>query len=172
MTIQIDNREKELKISRIVADFDRLGIQHFSSKLFVGDYMSLDKPRVCIERKQDLNELCINVSNTAKKDKNGNIKRDRDGNAQTEWKRFSDELKRAKEFGIKIIILCEHGGNFKSFEDIKKWVNPRLKESPLTISGDRLYQKLLQLKNMYGFEFFFCSKNQTGSRIVELLGGE
>ena len=46
MTIQIDNREKDRAITKIIADFDRMGIQHFSSKLFVGDYMSLDHPRI------------------------------------------------------------------------------------------------------------------------------
>ena len=172
MTIQIDNREKDRAITKIITDFDRMGIQHFSSKLFVGDYMSLDHPRICVERKQNLGELSINVSDMPKKDKDGNIKRDKDGNKQTEWKRFSDELKRAKTYGIKIIILCEHGKNFKSFEDIKKWVNPRLKESPLAISGERLYKKLMVLKKLYGFDFVFCSKSETGRKIIELLGEE
>ena len=61
MTIQIDTREKARAIRQIVSYFNEAGIQHYTSKLFVGDYMSLDNPRVVIDRKQNLLEICSNV---------------------------------------------------------------------------------------------------------------
>ena len=58
MNIQIDSREKARAIRKIVAEFDRQGVDHFVSKLYVGDYMNYDNPRLIIDRKQDLTELC------------------------------------------------------------------------------------------------------------------
>lgn len=61
MDIQIDSREKARAITKIVKTFDECGVKHFSSKLMVGDYMSLDNPRLIVDRKQNLQELCGNV---------------------------------------------------------------------------------------------------------------
>ena len=58
MDIQIDTREKQRAIRKIIKTFDENGVKHFSSKLLVGDYMSLDNPRLIIDRKQNLQELC------------------------------------------------------------------------------------------------------------------
>ena len=152
MTIQIDTREKQRAIEKIVAEMDKRGVKHYSSKLFVGDYMNLDNPRLIIDRKHDLQELC--------------------GNVCQQHKRFVDELRRAQENGIKLIILCEHGYNIKTIMDVKAWKNPRLKTSPLAMSGERLYKVLGTLSAKYGVDFVFCDKRQTGKRIIGLLGGE
>lgn len=61
MIIQIDSREKAKAIQKIVAEFDRMGIKHPVSKLMVGDYMNYDNPRLIVDRKQNLTELCSNV---------------------------------------------------------------------------------------------------------------
>ena len=50
MTIQIDTREKPKELKRITAQLDEQGAEYFKSKLYVGDYMSLDKPRLVIDR--------------------------------------------------------------------------------------------------------------------------
>lgn len=171
MIIQIDTREKVKAIDKIVRTFDLYKIGHISSKLYVGDYMSLDNPRLVIDRKQNLLEICSNVSSVPKKDKSGHIKKTADGRPMTDLLRFTDELQRAKDAGIKLIILCEHGGGIKSLEDIIKWQNPRLKESPLAMSGERLYTVLSVLMKQYGFGIEFCDKRSTGKRILELLGG-
>lgn len=104
MQIQIDSREKARAIKSIVAEFDRQGVKHFVSKLFVGDYMSFDNPRLIVDRKQNLTELC--------------------GNVCQQHNRFRDEMIRAKEHGIKIIFLCEHGKGIRSLEDVATWSNP------------------------------------------------
>lgn len=51
MQIMIDTREKQHAIKRILSEFEKHGIQSISSKLYVGDYMSLDNPRLIIDRK-------------------------------------------------------------------------------------------------------------------------
>ena len=70
LTIQIDSREKERAIKKIVAEFDRQGVKHYVSKLYVGDYMSLDNPRLIIDRKQNLTEICSNVCTTHERFRN------------------------------------------------------------------------------------------------------
>lgn len=171
MTIQIDSREKAKAIKTIEAEFDRQGVRHFSSKLFVGDYMSLDNPRLSIDRKQNLNELCNNVSTVPKKEKDGKFKKDRNGKIMTDLARFTDELARAKENGIKMVILCEHGKGIRTLDDVKDWDNPRLKKSPLAMSGKRLHQVLLTLSKTYDFDIVFCDKRNTGKEIIRILGG-
>ena len=160
MTIVIDSREKQKAITKIIAEFDRQGIKHISSKLWVGDYMSLDNPRVIVDRKQNLTEVCSNVCQ--------------------DHERFRRELILAKENGIQLIILCEHGKDIQSLEDVIFWKNPRSEKRKKidgkwqtvqtnAMKGDVLYKILTTLEEKYGVHFEFCDKDETGKRIVELL---
>jgi hypothetical protein len=154
MILWVDSREKERAIKQILKQFDDAGVKWFISKLPVGDYMNLDNPKVIIDRKQNLLELTNNVCQ--------------------DHKRFAAELSRAKEYGIHLIILCEHGHGIKCLADVLDWVNPRLKESPMAVSGERLFRILSTMQcnsRDYSVEFQFCDKSETGSRIIELLGG-
>ena len=149
MQIQIDSREKAKAIKKIIAEFDEQGVKHYTSKLYVGDYMSLDNPRLVVDRKQNLTEVCSNVCQ--------------------DHERFRNELIKAQKAGIQIIVLVEHGKDIKSLEDVIWWLNPRLKASPKAITGERLYKILLTLERKYGCKFEFCEKKDTGQRIIELL---
>lgn len=149
MTIQIDTREKNKAIQKIVKTFENHGIVYFKSKLPCGDYTDLDNARFSIDRKQSLLEVCNNVCQ--------------------DHKRFIDELKRAESIGIELVFLIEHSANIRTLEDVKKWVNPRLKTSPLAVSGERLYRILSTIEKTYNTKFYFCSKAETGARIISLL---
>jgi hypothetical protein len=149
MTIQCDTREHSEQIERIEKQFDDLGVKHFRSKLYVGDYQSLDNPRLVVDRKKDLQEIA--------------------GNVCQQHERFRTELIRAQEAGIQIVILCEHGGQIRSLEDVFFWDNPRRRASKGAISGQRLFKILSTMKDKYGVRFEFCDKRQTGRRIVEIL---
>ena len=162
MIIQIDSREKAKAIQKIIEEFDRQGIKHPVSKLMVGDYMNYDNPRVIVDRKQNLTEVCSNVC------------QDHD--------RFRRELLLAKENGIQLIILCEHGKDIKSLEDVIFWKNPRSEKrkkidgkwqtvNTNAMKGDVLYKILTTLEEKYGVRFEFCDKDETGKKIVEILGG-
>lgn len=167
MQVQIDSREHKSELERIQKQFDKLGIDYFVSKLYVGDYMNLDNPRLVIDRKLDLNELCNNVCQ--------------------QHERFKAELVRAKEKGIQLIILCEHGDSIESLIDVWFWQNPRKKAYKWVmknghptkvqckkppIQGKQLYKSLCTIEERYGVRFVFCDKKSTGERIIELLGGE
>ena len=149
MTVQIDSREHDSAVTEIRRYFDENGIKHFSSKLFVGDYMSLDNARFCIDRKQSLLEIAQNVCQ--------------------DHERFSRELERAKQYGIRLVFLIEHGADIRTLNDVKKWKNPRLKTSKLAVSGERLYKILSTLEKTYDTKFFFCTKEQTARGIIKLL---
>ena len=167
MEIQVDSREHAKEWERISKQFDKMGIKYFRSKLYVGDYQSLDNARLVIDRKKNLQELC--------------------GNICQQHERFRNELIRARDAGIGIIILCEHGGNIKDLSDVYFWKNPRcynteikmvegrprrVPVSPNAIDGDKLFKTLQTIQQRYNVRFEFCSKSETGKRIVELLGGE
>lgn len=151
MVIQIDSREKSRAIQRILEYFDKNDVKHFISKLPVGDYMSYNNPRLIIDRKQNLLEVAQNVAQG--------------------HERFIKEIKRANEFEIKIVFLVEHGGNIHNLEDVQGWKNPRLTNSPLALSGERLFKIMAAIQGKYGVEWLFCDKRSTGKRIVEILGG-
>ena len=147
--IQVDSREKARAIKSILAEFDRQKAQYYISKLYVGDYMNLSNPRLIIDRKQNLSEVYSNLCQ--------------------QHKRFTDELQRAQEAGIKLIILVEHGCGIKTLEDVKGWYNPRLKVSPYAWDGLRLFKVMYTVQKKYNTEFLFCDKRQTGKKIIELL---
>ena len=49
MVIQVDTREHKSEWERIQSQFDSLGVQYFRSKLYCGDYQSLDNAKLCID---------------------------------------------------------------------------------------------------------------------------
>ena len=118
-------------------------------KLDVGDYMTDPPGRISVDRKQNLIEVV--------------------GNVCQQHERFTRECIRAKDSGIHLIFLVEHGGAIRSLEDVQDWVNPRLAFSPYAVSGKRLYQIMKTYEAKYGVRWEFCDKRATGRRIAELL---
>ena len=151
MTIQIDSREHKWELARIQRQLTSLGCKTIVSKLYVGDYQSLDNPRLVIDRKKDLQEIC--------------------GNVTQQHERFQRELVRAQEAEIQLIILIEHGDDIQSLEDIYFWDNPRLSKSPKATTGKSLYRSLCTIRDRYNVRFEFCTKRETGQKIMELLDG-
>lgn len=191
--ILIDSREKPKAIAKIIKCFEENNIDYDTSKLYVGDYQSLDNPKVIVDRKQNLAEIMQNVTQ----------------------KRFGDELIRAKKAGIHLIILIEHSKDITCIDDITKWKNPRLeywkfkarkqlsqdlggwfafceeeinkddewelyrnlkgrnlKVTRPPISSEQLRKALHTIednKEDYDIEFQFCSKPETGQKILEIL---
>lgn len=151
MTIQIDSREHKWELARIQRQLTTLGCKTIVSKLYVGDYQSLDNPRLVIDRKKDLQEIC--------------------GNVTQQHERFQRELLRAQEAEIQLIILIEHGDDIQTLEDVYFWDNPRLSKSPKATTGKSLYRSLCTIRDRYNVRFEFCTKRETGQKIMELLDG-
>ncbi len=144
MTYLFDTREK--KNAHIKAYFDSHNIPYEPAALKVGDYQIKGKPEVSVDRKQDLGELCQNL--TSPKDKG----------------RFWREVRRAQDQGIKLIVLCEHGGQVRSISDVAKWKNKYG-----SVSGRQLMDKIYQVHISYGVDFLFCDKLQTAKTIIRIL---
>lgn len=149
MTIQVDTREKPKAIEKIIEHFDKAGVKHFRSKLVVGDYCSLDNPRLAIDRKQNIGEICTNICQ--------------------QHERFRAELLRAQDLGIKLIFLVEHSRSIKALSDVRHWENPRRTVSPYALEGLELYKRLRTIEDKYCTRFYFCQKHETGQQIIELL---
>lgn len=149
MRIYIDTREKPHAIKKILAQFEKAGVEVIRQKLDVGDYMTDPDAKVSVDRKQTLSELV--------------------GNFCQQHKRFSAECRRAQESGVQLIFLIEHGGRIRSIEDVEKWGNPRLKISPYAMSGARLARMMQTYTARYGVQWRFCTKQVTGKRIIEIL---
>ncbi len=151
MTIQIDSREKAHVIEGILTQFRQAGAKYYVSKLYVGDYSSLDNARLVVDRKQNLLEVCSNLTQ--------------------QHERFREELLRAKDAEIRLVVLIEHGRGVTCIEDVERWKNPRLKHSPKATTGEQLAKMMRTAANRYGVDWQFCEKAETGNRIIEILGG-
>ena len=150
MIIQIDTREKARAIRSIVAEFDRQGIKHISSKLYAGDYIALENPLLIIDRKQTIRELATNATS---------------GRSRVEA-----ELERVKQIGAVLVFLVEEssikGKPIKSIEDIMDW-SPR--QGTGTVSGYKVYRTLYSWTIHYPVRFEFCKRSESGKRIIAIL---
>lgn len=144
MLIIVDSREKPQAIRNIIAYFDRHGIEHETKAMKTGDYMLDGKPDLIIDRKGGLGEMCMNLCS-----------RDR--------RRFYDEIHRAHDQGIRLVILCEQAG-IKTLADIAGWKNKYGK-----VTGRQLQDAIYRLEVGYSVPVLFCDKRSTGRRIIEIL---
>ena len=149
MVIIVDTREKPRAIVKILAEFERQGIRVVRRALNFADYFNPARPDVIIDRKQNLLEVASNVVQ--------------------ERKRFLREVERCNRAGCHMIVLVEHSQRLRKLEDVIGWKNPRLKVSPMAVSGERLFRIMKAMEIKYGIEWRFCGKAQTGKRIIEML---
>ena len=145
MKCYIDSREKPQAIKNIIAYFDKHGIEWERVALKTGDYMLDGQPNLIVDRKQSLSELAHNL-----------LSADR--------ARFYREIRCARDSGIQLIILCEHGPDVKTYADVKNW-KPKYGK----VTGKALADAIFRLEIAYGVPTLFCGKRSTGKRIVEIL---
>lgn len=167
MVIVEDTRNQIGKHKNINDQLNGLGYKVIRNKLYVGDYSRIDSQSVCIDTKQDMQEVASNLTQ--------------------QHDRFRAECIKASEAGIRLVILIEDD-EVQSLNDVPNWTNPRLakwykvknaqakgkmlhikiaKQPP--INGERLCKAMLTMTDRYGVEWAFCSKADTGKEIVRLL---
>lgn len=147
--ILIDTREKLDKIRHITGYFDKHGIPHDRTKLYIGDYQRADNPLLLIDRKQNLLEIATNIVN---------------GHG-----RFKNELDRLTAIGAKMYILVEE--KLDGIEAVVQWKSPVKKDGTpyVRMSGETLYKYMKSWQYRHNIEFVFCHKNGTPGKILELL---
>lgn len=165
-----DTRDKIDRHRNVDEGLLALGFQIVRTKLYVGDVALLNDMTVCIDLKQGLQECYSNIIQ--------------------QHQRFVNECIRAKQAGIKLIILVEESG-IETVCDVSKWINKRavkwekLRDAhrqgrrmnePLNpyppVSSERLSKAMRTISDRYGVEWRFCDKSETAKKICELLGLE
>lgn len=102
--------------------------------------------------------------------------------------RFRDECILAQNNDIKLIVLCENEEGVKTIADVFEWENPRsgiqkwittpsgerrkILKYPTATRGATLARAMKTMQDKYGVEFRFCTPEEAGQRIVELLEGD
>lgn len=102
MIIVEDTRNQTGKHKAKSEYFAKQGIQVVRSKLYVGDYTRLDNQTLCIDTKKDILEIAANVCGK-------------------QHERFRAECIRAKECGIKLVVLIEE----MPLDGLQGWCSPR-----------------------------------------------
>lgn len=148
----IDSREKAKAIKNIIKTFDDAGVQYETSKLLFGDYMDYSRPNLVIDRKQTIAELAKNCT--------------------TDAERFRRELERVNKTGSELVILVEQNRykdrdkwiTVEQISDLIMWTNPHSK-----IRGEKVFRVLSSWVARYNLRIEFCSKTQTGKKILSIL---
>lgn len=116
-------------------------------KLDVGDY-TYEGSNIVVDRKMSLAECASNLLN------------------RNDSARFWREVRRAKEQGLKLIILVEAGPAVKNINDVARW-----KSRFSSVTGRRLLEEMIRVEYSYGVIWKFCSKQSTAKKIIEILEG-
>lgn len=108
-------------------------------------------PSVVVDTKQDIIEIAQNLC--------GNV---------TERTRFAEEMKGAKMAGIKLVFLIED----KRFREVSDLYETKMKlHSGKVVRGEQLATAMSICEARYGCRFEFCSPDEAGYRIIEILEG-
>ena len=164
--ILVDTREQ--KNSHVEKAFDRMGIPYDRSKLYVGDYTLPNDQSVCVDRKGGLQEVYANTVQ--------------------QHQRFRAECARAKQAGIRLIVLVEQP-MIRTLDDVAHWQNPRIarwdfidrqhsfgrmldvKIAPKRpVDSERLMNMMRSMQLKYGVEWRFTTKESCGEDIARILG--
>ena len=168
MIILEDTRQQNEKHYLKHKWFAENGIEIRRSKLWIGDYTLPANQSICIDTKKDIQELIGDICGK-------------------QHDRFRAELIRAQETGIKLYILVENKGGeigktgimnptIRRLEDLHSWKNPRLfirrngkQLYPTATKGITLQKACYTMQRKYSVEFIFCTPEESGAKIVELL---
>ena len=126
---------------------------------------------VCVDSKFDIQELISDICGK-------------------QHDRFRDECILAKNNGIKLYILVENKGGLigkttienptiRNLKDLHSWKNPRLfirrngkQVYPNATRGITLQKACMTMEKKYSCKFLFCTPEESGAKIIELLGGD
>lgn len=155
------------------SQMEKAGAKLMPLRLPFGDYIEVT------DEVLEVIEKCGGIDNVHKKDLLGVVKLSIDtkknllevvGNiCSKQHERFKRELlKPLSQSNAKLILLIEEA-DIHSLEDVYWWDNPRLKDNPRATKGTALYKSLCTIRDEYNVDIQFCSRADTGKRIIEIL---
>ncbi len=126
--IVVDTRQQDGRHALKDAYFEEHGVKTVRSKLIVGDYARIDNQTVSVDTKRNILELAGNICGK-------------------QHERFRNECIRARDCGIKLIILSKR----------------------TQVSGETLGKAMKTMTEKYGVQFEFCAVDATAKRIIDIL---
>ena len=192
-TIIIDSREKEKAIQKIKKYFDDNNIKYITSKLYCGDYQLLSNGKIVVDRKQNLAEIMQNV--TQKRFRDELIRAKKAGihlivliehskditciddiikwkNPRLEYWKFKARKQLSQDLGGWIAFCEEEINKDDEWELYRNLKSRNLKVTRPPQSPEQLKKALHTIEDNnedYDVSFKFCSKSETGQKILELL---
>ena len=151
ITLIEDTRQQAEKHDIKHESFLNADIQVVRCKLPFGDYAL--PPAISVDTKASMDEIAANICGK-------------------EHTRFINECKAAKAAGCQLIILVENDLGISCLSEVHNWINPRVVYSPKCVQGPRLQKAMQTISERYGVRFEFCTPEEAGSRIVEILNDE
>lgn len=192
-TVIIDSREKEKAIQKIKKYFDDNNIKYITSKLYCGDYQLLSNGKIVIDRKQNLAEIMQNV--TQKRFRDELIRAKKAGihliiliehskditcidditkwkNPRLEYWKFKARKQLSQDLGGWFAFCEEEINKNDEWELYRNLKGRHLKVTRPPQSPEQLRKALHTIeenKEDYDCHFEFCSKAETGQKILEIL---
>lgn len=148
--------------------FEAHGVELRRTKLYCGDYTLPTNQSVCVDTKKDIQELIGDICGK-------------------QHERFRNELIRAQEAGIHLIIIVENRGGeigktgisnptIRNLSELHSWKNPRLfirrngkQLYPSATRGITLQKACMTMEKKYSCRFLFTTPEESGEMIVKLL---
>lgn len=151
-----DTRQKPNRHALKNEYWQGIGQKVVRSKLIAGDYMFVGGT-VSVDTKKDLNELACNIDQ--------------------QHDRFRRELVNARECGIELHFLVENADGVRDLSTLARWQNPRRFVNAKRglrppIDGRRMAKACATMEERYGCFFHFCTPEEAGARVLEILGKE
>lgn len=133
-----------------------IGQKVVRSKLIAGDYM-LVGGTVSVDTKRSILELASNIDQ--------------------QHERFRRELINARECGIELHFLVENADGVRDLPTLARWQNPRRFVNAKRglrppVDGRRMAKACATMEERYGCFFHFCTPEEAGARVLEILGKE
>lgn len=149
-----DSRQQRGKHELKHQYWQKLGVNMIRSALPFGDYAFISP--VVVDTKKDLYEIASNLFQ--------------------EHDRFRNECIKAHNANCQLVILVENNDGVDSLEALERWEESAehyaMRRGKQRISGKRMASVMSTMQERYGVIFEFCTPNEAGKRVIEILGGE
>lgn len=155
-TLVEDTRQQTSQHVEKNAYWKSIGQHVVRSKLIAGDYMFVGGT-VSVDTKRSILELASNIDQ--------------------QHDRFRRELVNARECGIELHFLVENTDGVRDLPTLARWQNPRRFVNAKRglrppIDGRRMAKACATMEERYGCFFHFCTPEEAGARVLEILGKE
>lgn len=155
-TLVEDTRQQTSQHVEKNAYWKSVGQHVVRSKLIAGDYMFVGGT-VSVDTKRSILELASNIDQ--------------------QHDRFRRELVNARECGIELHFLVENADGVRDLPTLARWQNPRRFANAKRglrppIDGRRMAKACATMEERYGCFFHFCTPEEAGARVLEILGKE